>query len=228
VQNNVRTALIGGWVMCESYSNIVIYMKEYTLNKKIKDLLIKINPLLTQKENNIRIHLEALTNGLITEDEFRAIEAKMELGKLCLGLEEIIPDSYVTILFYTEEENKIYHGAAPNIPLQFFDFFHDINQRNLFNENCGSCGSAIYNKKVVVTDINTSPLWGPLREHVARYGFQTGWSLPFYKNNKVIGTFAIYHKYPGGITKKEIQLVQEKVKEYQEYIYHLSNNLVAN
>ncbi len=206
--------------------NVVVYMKEFAANKKVKDLLMRINPLLTQKEDNIRIHLEALTNCLITEDELRTIEAKMELGKLCLGLEEIIPNSYVTILFYEEEENKIYHGAAPNIPLEFFDFFEDVNNRNLFNENCGSCGAAVHQRKVVVTNINTSPLWKPFKEHAERFGFKIGWSLPFYKDHKVIGTFAIYHKNLKRVTASDIQLVKKKVEEYQETIYHLSNQLV--
>lgn len=211
--------------MCES--NIVVYMKEYASNKRIKDMLMKINPLLAQREENTRVHLEALTNGIITEDEFQAIEAKMELGKLCLGIEEIIPHSYVTLLSYLEKENKIYHGAAPNIPLQFFDFFQEVNSRNLFNEHCGSCGSAVYRNQVVVTNIKTSPLWEPFREYVMQYGFQSVWSLPFYKDQKVIGTFAIYHKYIKKVSNREIHQVQQKIKEYQESIFLLSDQLEA-
>lgn len=107
---------------------VVYYMKEYATNKKIKDLLMKINPLLTRKVNNIRIHIESLKNGILSEEECKTIEAKMELGKLCLRLEEMNPNSFATLLFYVEEENKIYHGAAPNIPLHNFEFFHEINK----------------------------------------------------------------------------------------------------
>ncbi|MFP7296710.1 GAF domain-containing protein [Neobacillus niacini] len=199
---------------------IVEYIKRYSLNKNVKDMLRKINPLLVKKENNIRIHLDAMVNHLITKDEYKAIETKIKLGKLCLEIEQVIPDSYVTMLFYSQEENKIYHGAAPSFPIEFFDFFHEINNQNAFNAQCGSCGCAVYQKKVVVTDIRTSPLWTQLRSDMARWGFQTCWSIPFFKEEDVIGTFAIYHKQRKQVIPKEIEMVQQKIVEYQESIYH--------
>ncbi|WP_102345117.1 GAF domain-containing protein [Bacillus sp. Marseille-P3661] len=206
-------------------TDVVVYMKEYATNKKVKDLLKKINPRLAKKENNIRVHLSALLNNVITEEEYLVIETKMMLGKLCLDLESLIPDSFVTVLFYNYNENKIYHGAAPSIPADFFNFFHDINYSNAFNENCGSCGNAVYQQKVVVTDIETSYLWEPLRDYVMGWGFQTGWSVPFFRDKDVFGTFAIYHKYNKQVTEEEIQLVQQKVAQYQVETLCMINKL---
>ena len=208
--------------------DVVVYMKQYALNKKVKELLSKINPLLARNEENIKVHFDALVNKLITEDEYQAIETKMQLGKLCLDLEKNIRGAFVSLLFYSQEENKIYHGAAPSFPLEFFDFFHDINRTNMFDADCGSCGYAVHNRSPVVTDIEKSPLWGPFREEILRWGFQTGWSVPFYMKNKVIGTFAIYFKYQKEVTNSEIQLVESKVKEYEEVIYYMAKQLVAN
>lgn len=205
---------------------VVEYIKKYSLNKNVKKILTEINPLLTKKETNIRIHLEALKNFLITEEEFQTIVAKMDLGKLCLGLEEIIPDGYVTMLFYDRKENKIYHAAGPSFPVEFFDFFQDVNAANMFNTNCGSCGAAVYRKEVIVTDIKTSPLWKPFREYMFKWGFKTCWSIPFFKNGFVIGTFAIYHKSQRNVLENEIQLVKKQVKVYQDTIFYMFDHLL--
>ncbi|WP_042455529.1 GAF domain-containing protein [Neobacillus dielmonensis] len=208
-------------------SRLVYSLKKYNANKKIREMLSSINPLLVKKETNIRVHLEALINRYITQEEFKVIETKMKLGELCLDLENHIPDSFVTILFYCPEENKIYHGAGPQFPVEFFDFFNEINKLNAFNSQCGSCGSAVHQRKVVITDILTDPLWGPFREHFIHHGFQTGWSIPFYRDQEVIGTFAIYHQFQKTVSKEEIQLVQQKVSEYQDAIYYMSERFLA-
>lgn len=207
--------------------NVVIYLKQYSLNKKIIELLKIINPLLVKKEDNIRVHLEALVNQVITEDEYQFLVTKMELGRLCLDIENEIPDGHVTLLFYSDKENKIYHGAAPNFSMEFFDFFEDINQTNSFGENCGSCGSAVFNKKVIVSDIRSCPLWDPFRENIMKWGFLTAWSIPFYKGDQVVGTFAIYHKNIKQVTQREIKLVQEKVAEYEKVIFNMFKHLVC-
>ncbi|WP_462413490.1 GAF domain-containing protein [Neobacillus sp. Marseille-QA0830] len=208
-------------------SKLVVSLKKYNANKKIREMLTTINPMLVKKETNIRVHLEALIDDFITQEEFKVIEMKMKLGELCLDLEKHIPDSYVTMLFYCPEENKIYHGAGPQFPVAFFDFFFEINKLNAFDSQCGSCGSAVHQRKVVITDILSDPLWGPFREHFSQHGFQTGWSIPFFRNQAVIGTFAIYHKFQKKVSKKEIQLVQQKVSEYQDVIYFMSEQYLA-
>jgi hypothetical protein len=212
--------------MMQGNNGIIFYMKKYHVNKRVRELLTKINPLLAKKEENIRIHLEALVNRLISEEEFKVIESKMMLGKLCLELEELIPNSYVTILFYNRYENKIYHGAAPSFPVEFFDFFHDINNTNAFGSNCGSCGYAVHNRKMIVTDIETSPLWRPFKDYFMKRGYVTGWSIPFFRDHDVIGTFAIYHKYKKQVKNEELQLVKSKVMSYQDEIYFMSNQLI--
>lgn len=205
---------------------IVEYIKTYSLNKNVKKILTEINPLLSKKEKNIRIHLDALRNSYITEEEYQTIVAKMELGKLCLGLEEIIPDGYVTMLFYDQRENKIFHAAAPSFPLEFFDFFQDVNNANMFNSNCGSCGAAVHKRKVIVTDIITSPLWNPFREYMFKWGFKTCWSIPFFKNGFVIGTFAIYHKLPRTVLNEEIEKVRDQVSIYEKTIFYMFDQLL--
>ena len=204
---------------------IVRYMKKYSLSKEVKQLLSIVNPILTRKETNIRVHLEALKHSVITEDEFRTIQAKIMLGRLCLDLERLIPKTHVTLLFYDESENRIYHGAAPSIPVDFFDFFEIINEENRLDENCGSCGRAIYRKDIAVADIATDPVWRPYKEYAFRYGFRTCWSVPFFHEEQVLGTFAIYSGLLMTPTRKQIQLIQDRVHVYRDAIFRVSHQL---
>lgn len=201
---------------------VVYYMKEYATNKKIKDLLMKINPLLTRKVNNIRIHIESLKNGILSEEECKTIEAKMELGKLCLRLEEMNPNSFATLLFYVEEENKIYHGAAPNIPLHNFEFFHEINKKQLFHEMI--CGRAVLKGDVVFSDIFSDPTCIHERDISKDRGFQSVWSIPFNQGGSTIGTFAMFQRHKKRSTKTQIHQAKQKVLEFQESINLLSEN----
>ncbi|MFT4414193.1 GAF domain-containing protein [Fredinandcohnia humi] len=207
-------------------SNVVVIMKEYASNKRIKDLLKIINPLLTQKEDNIRVHLESLVNNLITEEEYRVIETKMKLGKLCLDLEKIIPYSYATLLFYDKEENKIYHGAAPNIPLHNFEFFNEVNDKQLFHEMI--CGKAISSGNIVYSEIFSDPNCIHERTISKEQGYKSVWSIPFFQEDTIIGTFAMYQTKRKKPTKKQIFLAKQKVLEYKKEILHLSNNLLSN
>ncbi len=204
---------------------VVVYMKKYAADKKIKELLMKINPLLAQKEDNIRIHLEALVNDIITEDEFNVIDAKMRLGKLCLDLEELIPDSYATLLFYVREENKIYHGAAPNIPLHNFDFFQEVNDKQIFHEMI--CGRAIASGNIIYSEIFNDPECIHERPISKEQGFQSVWSIPFFQGDLIVGTFALYQTKKQKPTKKQIHLVKHKLAECQDEIFKLSNRLTS-
>lgn len=197
---------------------IIHDLEQYNSNKQVKSLLKKVNPLLASKADNIRIHLEALIDREITKEQFNIIESKLTLGRLCLNLEELIENSNVTMLFYSEKDNKIHHGAAPNMEIEFFDFFHDINQSNAFTDKCGSCGYAVHKKEMIITDIETDPLWGPLRSHFMSKGYKTGWSIPIIKDDKVIGTFAIYRKCKTKVTEEEIEIVTSAISDYLDVI----------
>lgn len=199
--------------------NLVVCMKQYMANKKVRDFLSQVNPLLAKKEDNIRVHLEALVNSVITEEEFRAIEAKMKLGKLCLDLEQVMPTGCATLLFYVNDERKIYHGAAPNIPLHYFDFFYQVNEQRVVHEMV--CGRAIAQKDFVYVDSMDEIVHE--KELMQECGFHSLWSIPFYRGDTIIGTFAMYQQEKKRPTNSQIQLVKRKVAQYQEAIYRISN-----
>ncbi|WP_381536512.1 GAF domain-containing protein [Sporosarcina siberiensis] len=207
---------------------IVESLREYNLKKNIKEQLKIINPLLGQKETDVKDHLmNALVNGVITRSEFDFLEIKMELGRMCLELEEVLDGIYVTLLFYDRERNNVFHGAGPSIAVEFFDFFGVINEQGILDENCASCGKAIFTKEVVQTDIGTSTLWTNFKDGVIEYGFKSCTSVPFFTNTgRLAGTFAHYSKRSNNLlTQDEVEMIQEKISMFSFEIQTISDRI---
>lgn len=207
---------------------VVESLSKYNLNKNIKEQLKIINPLLGKKEPDIKVHLlNALASGVITKSESDFLEIKMELGRMCLELEQVLDSIYVTMLFYDKDRNSIYHGAAPSIPGEFFEFISVINEQGILDENCGSCGRAIYLQEVVQTDIETSPLWTTFKENVLEYGFKSCSCIPFFtETGRLAGTFAHYSTKPNNIlTSEEVEMIQEKISMFSSEIQSISDHM---
>lgn len=211
-----------------NYQDIVENLREYNLKKSIKEQLKVINPLLCTKATDIKVHLtNALAAGLISKSESEFLDIKIKLGRMSLELEQVLDGIYVSILFYDSEQNAIYHGACPSAPADFFDFFKIVNEQGLFDENCGSCGKAVFEQVVVQTDIETSPLWTNFKDYALKVGFKSCTSIPFYTSNgKLAGTFANYSYKPNHIfTHDEVAMIQEKIYMYRGEIESISNRL---
>jgi len=63
----------------------------------------------------------------------------------------------------------------------------------------GSCGTAMWRgEPVIVSDIETDPLWADFKAIVAPYGYRACWSSPIRSyQGKVLGSFALYSRTPG-------------------------------
>ena len=211
-----------------NHQGIVENLREYNLKKNIKEQLKIINPLLCKKETDITIHLNnALDNGVITKSELDFLKIKMELGRMCLELEEVLDNIYITLLFYDRERNNVFHGAAPSIPVEFFDFYGVINEQGILDENCASCGKAIFTEEVVQTDIGTSTLWSNFKDSIFEYGFKSCTSIPFFtQTGRLAGTFAHYSNKPNNLlTKDEVEMIQEKVSMFSSEIQTISDRI---
>src|SRR3984893_13721631 len=63
---------------------------------------------------------------------------------------------------------------------------------------------------VIVSDINTDPLWADYRELALAYGLQAGWSTPILSAQEtVLGSFAIYSREPRSPTPQERKLLAQ-------------------
>lgn len=114
------------------------------------------------------------------------------LDTIVLNIEASIEKSICSILLLDDEGKTVRHGAAPHLPAGYNNAINGLP----IGEGQGSCGTAAARKQpVVVTDINTDPLWENFKAIAQQYGLQACWSTPILTDdNKVLGTFAVYHK----------------------------------
>jgi PAS domain S-box-containing protein len=129
------------------------------------------------------------------------------LEALCRLVEEMFSGSLCTILFLDADGERLRKGIAPSFPPDFMTAVDGVN----IGPRAGSCGTAAYRKEtVIVSDINTDPLWADYRELALEYGLQSGWSTPILSaQEKVLGTFAIYSRGPRSPTPQERKLLEQ-------------------
>ncbi|HJW16891.1 MAG TPA: PAS domain-containing protein, partial [Flavisolibacter sp.] len=119
------------------------------------------------------------------------IELKEVVDTLLRGIEEIYTDSITSVLLL-KEDKIIEHLASPSLPE---DYAVAISN-TVIGPATGSCGTAMYLKKPVITsDIEKDPVWAKYRHIATRFGLKACWALPIiHSSGKVLGSFAIYHK----------------------------------
>lgn len=108
---------------------------------------------------------------------------------VCTEVERIAPEVTATILS-VDDDGRVHPLAAPRMPA-----FVSAAIDGLSIGPCsGSCGTAAWRgEPVLVTDIQSDPLWADYRALFAPTGLKTCWSSPIKTHQgKVIGTFAFY------------------------------------
>src|SRR5262249_16703929 len=65
------------------------------------------------------------------------------------------------------------------------------------------------NQTIIVSDISTDPLWRPAKDLALGFGFHACWSVPIRDSqNRVLGTFAMYHTRPVSPAAHELEIVE--------------------
>jgi signal transduction histidine kinase/integral membrane sensor domain MASE1/ActR/RegA family two-component response regulator len=127
------------------------------------------------------------------------------LDSIVLGVEAEQPAGLCSILLLDEAGTHLLVGSAPSLPSFYNDAIHGVG----IGANVGSCGTAAFlNQRVIVEDIQTDPRWMGYRELAAKAGLASCWSEPFYDPaGRLLGTFAVYHRYPCAPTSFDIDLI---------------------
>lgn len=127
--------------------------------------------------------LEAVTSSLPLSDI---------LNKVVLGIEALMPEAIASVLLLDSNGKILQHGAAPSLP----DAYNQAINGEAIGPQAGSCGTAAFLKQpVIVTDINSDPLWADYKALAAAYDLRACWSHPLFDDaGNVIATFAIYHR----------------------------------
>jgi len=113
------------------------------------------------------------------------------LNKLIENIEQIVPTSFCSMLQLTEN-NTIVTLAGGSMPPAYLKAINGMS----IGPSAGSCGTAIYTgKNIIVSDVNTDPLWADYRTVIQTFGLKACWSVPIKKSNgKIIGSLAAYFK----------------------------------
>jgi PAS domain S-box-containing protein len=140
----------------------------------------------------------------LLEDLLRGTPLTQWLDNLCRSYEKLSPGSVCSVLLL--DGDRLRHGAAPSLPREYVQAIDG----SLIGPTGGSCGTAAYRKElIIVSDIETDPLWADYR-HLARpHQLRACWSLPFFdRAGRVLGTFAIYYSHPRSPTEEELKQIQ--------------------
>jgi PAS domain S-box-containing protein len=110
-----------------------------------------------------------------------------------------------SVLLLDEDGATIRHGAAPSLPDEYVRAIDGLS----IGPCVGSCGTAMFfGTQVIVTDIQSDPLWQDYREVAQRFGLRACWSTPvFSPQRKVLGSFAMYYDEPRAPRDEELRLI---------------------
>ncbi len=116
------------------------------------------------------------------------------LGALALGIEKQIDGALCSVLLLDADGLHLRHGAAPRLPAEYNRAVDGVP----IGPAAGSCGTAAFRRQpVIVTDIETDPLWAACRSLAAPHGLRACWSTPIIRSDgRVLGTFALYWREP--------------------------------
>ncbi|AAK24637.1 hybrid sensor histidine kinase/response regulator [Caulobacter vibrioides] len=110
------------------------------------------------------------------------------------------------ILLLDADRRRLLMGAAPSLPT----FYNQAIEGVEIGPSVGSCGTAAYlGRRVMVDDIQSSPLWVGYQELAAQAGLAACWSEPIKTSDgAVAGTFAIYHREVSKPNKEDIAFIE--------------------
>lgn len=111
-----------------------------------------------------------------------------------------------TILILSDDGQHLLDGAGPSMPDDYRRAIHG----HPIGPVAGSCGTAAYwNERVIVEDIESSPLWERYRELARKHNLAACWSQPIRSRaGEVLGTFAMYYMVPRTPTRLDLEVIE--------------------
>ena len=169
-----------------------------------------------------REHAEQGTSSHFLLEERRVLrlitegaDLKEVLDALTAGIERMVPGCYCSILLL-DAGGRLREGSGGGLPAEFIKKVYGL----AIGPDIGSCGSAAYlNQTVIVADIATDYRWADAKELPLAFGLRACWSVPIRdSNNKVLGTFAMYHQQVASPRPEQLSIVEAGA--------HLAGNII--
>jgi PAS domain S-box-containing protein len=170
-----------------SEQGLFAYFKDVTIRKKQETML-------------------ALEKKVLEQNSHKKTSLKTILNNFLKGIEKIFPGMYCSVLTLDEDGLHQRHLAAPGMPAIYA---HAIDGLPIGPE-AGSCGTAMHRKeKVIVSDIETDPLWAGARGLALKFGLRACWSFPVVNaGGEVMAAFAVYYTTARSPTPLELDIVE--------------------
>lgn len=165
-------------------------------------LTIFFHDLTDQKRNELLLASETQVLEMVSA----GVGLAEVLEKIVLGIEAMSRETMASILLLDPDGLHVRYGAAPHLPEAYN---RAIDGREI-GPSAGSCGTAAFRRElVIVTDIETDPLWESYRDFALAHGLRACWSTPIQDpDGNVLGTFAMYYREPRRPQEKDIQLIE--------------------
>ncbi len=160
------------------------------------------------RDIDARKRMEILLSGEKSILEMTAEGAALStiLEAIARNLEALSDDMLCSILLLDADGMHLRHGAAPSLPQTYNHAIDGI----AIGSRVGSCGTAAYrNEPVIVTNIDTDPLWTDYRALALSHGLRACWSMPIRSgDSRVLGTFALYYREPRSPGTADMELIE--------------------
>ena len=149
----------------------------------------------------------------VMEEERRVLELiakgcslKEVLNALTAAIERMAPECYCTVLLLDEEGKQLWEGSGGGLPPEYMQGVNGL----VIGPEVGACGSAAFrNETTVIEDIANDHRFGAARDFVLSFGLRACWSVPIRDSKqKVLGTFAMYHKHPATPHDSDLRVVE--------------------
>jgi len=129
------------------------------------------------------------------------------LSSIVKSVEYEYPDMMCSILLVDESGKHLFLKASESLP----SFYNEAIDGVEIGDNVGSCGTAAYRgQRIIVDDIATHPYWAPWKALAEQAKLGACWSEPIMSiDNKVLGTFAIYHQQRKVPSKNDFKLIEQ-------------------
>jgi|GEM_PF-1879913 len=150
----------------------------------------------------------------LSEGQVKAREVAVDDAPLTAILESLVRTVEVSqlsssalgsILLLDADGKRLLHGAAPSLPAAYSAAIDGM----AIGPAAGSCGTAAYTAEtVVVSDIEADLRWAEWKSLAGEHGLRACWSAPIFSSqDKVLGTFALYHRTVSTPTKRDREIV---------------------
>jgi PAS domain S-box-containing protein len=128
------------------------------------------------------------------------------LENLCRAIDAQSPNAISTVLLMDADGKRLWPAAGPRAP----GGWNQAIAGGTIGPRAGSCGTAAFLKKLVITsDIASDPLWVDYRDLALSHGLRASWSQPLIsKDRGVLGTFAMYYAEPRSPTRSDLELIE--------------------